>query len=43
VNGFQLDNVSSCWISGVEGALILFVVSLTALLRRRNLEKSSHA
>jgi ribose transport system permease protein len=42
-NGFQLDNVSSYWISGVEGALILFVVSLTALLRRRNLEKSSHA
>jgi len=42
-NGFQLDNVSSYWISGVEGALILFVVSLTALLRRRNLEKRSHA
>jgi ribose transport system permease protein len=42
-NGFQLDNVSSYWISGVEGALILFVVSLAALLRRRNLEKSSHA
>ena len=42
-NGFQLDNVSSYWISGVEGALILFVVSLTALLRRRNLEKNSHA
>jgi len=42
-NGFQLDNVSSYWINGVEGALILFVVSLTALLRRRNLERSSHA
>src|SRR5471030_2843513 len=42
-NGFQLDNVSSYWVNGVEGMLILFVVATTAVLRRRNLEKSSHA
>lgn len=34
-NGFQLINVSSYWINGVEGGLILSVVSLTALLRQR--------
>ena len=34
-NGFQLVNISSYWINGVEGALIIFVVALTALLRRR--------
>lgn len=34
-NGFQLINVSSYWINGVEGVLILWVVALTALLRRR--------
>jgi len=34
-NGFQLINVSSYWINGVEGVLILSVVSLTALLRQR--------
>ena len=34
-NGFQLINVSSYWINGVEGVLILLVVALTALLRRR--------
>ena len=34
-NGFQLVNVSSYWINGVEGVLILCVVALTALLRRR--------
>ncbi|WP_158782981.1 ABC transporter permease [Pantoea sp. BAV 3049] len=34
-NGFQLINVSSYWINGVEGVLILLVVSLTALLRQR--------
>ncbi len=34
-NGFQLINISSYWINGVEGALILLVVSLTAQLRRR--------
>ena len=33
-NGFQLDNVSSYWVNGVEGALILFVVATTALVRR---------
>ncbi|ORM57834.1 ABC transporter permease [Pantoea rodasii] len=34
-NGFQLVNISSYWINGVEGVLIIFVVALTALLRRR--------
>ncbi|KVE34586.1 ABC transporter permease [Burkholderia sp. BDU5] len=37
-NGFQLNNVSSYWMSGVEGALILFVVAAVALLRRRQSE-----
>ncbi|MBB5423922.1 ribose transport system permease protein [Paraburkholderia sp. JPY158] len=41
-NGFQLDNVSSYWVNGVEGALILFVVSTTALLRRRHLGTHAH-
>ncbi|MCC8402300.1 ABC transporter permease [Paraburkholderia sp. MMS20-SJTN17] len=35
-NGFQLDNLSSYWVNGVEGALILFVVATTALVRRRH-------
>lgn len=35
-NGFQLDNVSSYWVNGVEGALILFVVATTAVIRRRH-------
>lgn len=39
-NGFQLINVSSYWINGVEGALILLVVALTALLRRRQLRST---
>jgi ribose transport system permease protein len=34
VNGFQLDNVSSYYVNGVEGALILFVVATTAIVRR---------
>lgn len=34
-NGFQLINISSYWINGVEGLLILLVVSLTAVLRQR--------
>ncbi|MFS2225941.1 ABC transporter permease [Pantoea sp. B65] len=34
-NGFQLINVSSYWINGVEGVLILLVVSLASLLRQR--------
>lgn len=34
-NGFQLINVSSYWINGVEGTLILFVVALIALSRGR--------
>ncbi|MEM5400117.1 ABC transporter permease [Paraburkholderia unamae] len=35
-NGFQLDNLSSYWVNGVEGALILFVVATTAVIRRRH-------
>lgn len=41
-NGFQLDNVSSYWVNGVEGALILFVVATTALIRRRHSDPSAH-
>ena len=41
-NGFQLVNVSSYWINGVEGVLILLVVALTALLRRRQAGRASH-
>jgi ribose transport system permease protein len=33
INGFQLTNVSSYWVNGVEGALILFVVAATSLVR----------
>jgi ribose transport system permease protein len=33
-NGFQLVNISSYWISGVEGVLILFVVAWTTLSQR---------
>lgn len=33
-NGFQLLNISSYWVNGVEGALILFVVAWTTLGRR---------
>ncbi|WP_111220079.1 ABC transporter permease [Rhizobium tumorigenes] len=35
VNGFQLLNISSTLVSGVQGALILIVVSATTLLRRQ--------
>jgi ribose transport system permease protein len=35
VNGFQLLNISSTLVSGVQGVLILIVVSATTLLRRR--------
>ena len=34
-NGFQLLNISSTLVSGVQGLLILIVVSATTLLRRR--------
>lgn len=34
VNGFQLLNISSTLVSGVQGVLILVVVSATTLLRR---------
>jgi ribose transport system permease protein len=32
-NGFQLVNISSYWVNGVEGALILFVVAWTTIGR----------
>lgn len=35
VNGFQLLNISSVLVSGVQGLLILLVVSATTLLRRQ--------
>lgn len=34
INGFQLTNVSSYWVNGVEGVLILFVVAATSSVRR---------
>jgi ribose transport system permease protein len=34
INGFQLLNISSTLVSGVQGLLILLVVSATTLLRR---------
>ena len=33
-NGFQLPGISSCWVNGVQGALILLVVSVTSFARR---------
>ncbi|MCX4162590.1 MULTISPECIES: ABC transporter permease [Paraburkholderia] len=41
-NGFQLDNVSSYWVNGVEGVLILFVVATTAFVRRRHAGSDAH-
>ncbi|HVJ40208.1 MAG TPA: ABC transporter permease [Dongiaceae bacterium] len=34
-NGFQLLHVSSYWVSGIQGLLILSVVAATSLVRRR--------
>ncbi|WP_428377949.1 ABC transporter permease [Lichenicoccus sp.] len=34
VNGFQLVNVSSYWVNGIEGALILSVVALRSAVQR---------
>jgi ribose transport system permease protein len=34
INGFQLTNVSSYWVNGVEGVLIVLVVAATSLVRR---------
>jgi ribose transport system permease protein len=34
INGFQLLNISSYWVNGVEGVLILLVVAATSVLRR---------
>jgi ribose transport system permease protein len=36
LNGFQLLNVSSYWVSGVEGLLILAIVAATSVLRRQD-------
>jgi ribose transport system permease protein len=35
INGFQLLGVSSYWVNGVQGALILLVVAATSVLRPR--------
>ena len=35
VNAFQLLNLSSYWVSGVEGTLILLAVGATTLAHRR--------
>ena len=32
-NGFQLLGISSFWVSGVQGALILLVVALTSFAK----------
>ena len=42
INGFQLTNVSSYWVNGVEGALILFVVATTAVIRHRYSGNHAH-
>jgi ribose transport system permease protein len=34
INGFQLLNLSSYWVNGVQGVLILLVVTATTALRR---------
>jgi ribose transport system permease protein len=34
INGFQLLGISSYWVNGVQGALILLVVALTSSIRR---------
>jgi ribose transport system permease protein len=34
INGFQLLNVSSYWVNGVQGVLILFVVAVRSLSTR---------
>jgi ribose transport system permease protein len=34
INGFQLTNISSYWVNGVEGLLILFAVATTSLVKR---------
>jgi ribose transport system permease protein len=33
INGFQLLNISSYWVNGVQGVLILLVVAATSMLR----------
>lgn len=34
INGFQLLNVSSFWVNGVQGVLILLVVAASSALNR---------
>jgi ribose transport system permease protein len=34
INGFQLINISSYWVNGVEGMLILMVVAGSSFSRR---------
>lgn len=36
INGFQLLNISSTLVNGIQGVLILLVVSATTILRREN-------
>jgi ribose transport system permease protein len=38
INGFQLLNISSYWVSGVQGLLILAVVAATSILRRGGMQ-----
>lgn len=39
INGFQLMRLSSYWVSGIEGALILLVVAATARLGQKGAER----
>lgn len=34
INGFQLLNISSFWVNGLQGVLILLVVALSGLSRK---------
>jgi ribose transport system permease protein len=38
INGFQLLNISSYWVNGVQGVLILAVVAATSILRRGGMQ-----
>jgi ribose transport system permease protein len=35
INGFQLLGVSSYWVNGIQGALILVIVAATSVRRPR--------
>ncbi len=43
INGFQLMRLSSYWVSGIEGALILLVVAATARLGQKGAAPMSGA